>query len=256
MSNEVVVKEESDAMLIELKNSHRMCQMLMATPHYKKLGAEGIFAIVEKSRSMGVSPLEALNGGMYFVKGKVELTSAMMNQLIRQAGHSVTKDKRSDDTICILHGKRADNGDTWVESFSIEDAKLAGIYQNQWLKYPKDMLFARALSRLARQLYPDVIKGCYVLGEISDAKRAEKSQKEIEPEYLEKITNDEAEALDKLIGSDDEYRKNLMDLLYNQFKITEITDMPRKVYAMILPKAEMRAAQRNCGVEFEELADS
>ena len=152
--------------LVELENSRKMCEELMKSPHYAKIGPAGIYAIVEKAKSIGVSTMDALNGGMFFVQGKVELTAAMMNQLIRQAKHSITKDKKSDDTICILHGKRADNGDTWVESFSIADAKLAGIYRNQWLKYPKDMLFARALSRLARQLFPDILKGAYIQGEI------------------------------------------------------------------------------------------
>lgn len=166
--NEVVKKEEKNT-LTTVQETRELCTMLMKTPHYQKMGADGIFAIVQKARAIGIDPLDALNGGMYFVQGKVELTSTMMNDLIRRQGHSITKDKKSDDKICILHGRRADNGDTWSESFSIEDAKTAGIYRNQWLKYPKDMLFARALSRLARQLFPDVIKGCYVDGEMQQA---------------------------------------------------------------------------------------
>lgn len=165
--NEMIKKEEGTIEAVQA--TQKLCQLLMQTPHYKKMGHEGIFAIVQKAKSIGVDPLDALNGGMYFVQGKVELTSTMMNDLIRRQGHSITKDKKSDEKICILHGKRADNNDTWSESFSIEDAKTAGIYRNQWLKYPKDMLFARALSRLARQLFPDVIKGCYVDGEIQQA---------------------------------------------------------------------------------------
>jgi len=166
--NEMTKKEENTTVAL-VQETRELCHILMQTPHYKKMGAEGIFAIVQKAKAIGVDPLDALNGGFYFVQGKVELTSTMMNDLIRRKGHSITKDKKSDDKICILHGKRADTGDTWCESFSIEDAKQAGIYRNQWLKYPKDMLFARALSRLARQLFPDVIKGCYVDGEILQA---------------------------------------------------------------------------------------
>src|SRR5690554_6060748 len=169
MTTDLIVKDDADLILKEINDRNKMCRALLATDHYRKLGSEGVFAIVEKARSIGINPLEALNGGMYYVRGKVEMTAAMMNQMIRMRGHSVTKDKKSNDQECILHGKRADNGDTWVASFSIADAKRAGIYQNQWMKYPTDMLFARALSRLARQLFPDVIKGCYVEGEIKDA---------------------------------------------------------------------------------------
>ena len=99
----------------------------------------------------------------------------MMNQLIRAAGHSIKKDPKSDESICILHGKRGDNGDDWMASFSMAEAKRACLVtpSNVWSKYPSDMLFARALSRLARQLFPDVIKGCYTEGEIRASKEVE-----------------------------------------------------------------------------------
>jgi hypothetical protein len=179
--NEMMKKEENNT-VAAVHETMQICKMLMETSHYKKMGQEGIFAIVQKAKSIGVDPLDALNGGFYFVQGKVELTATMMNDLIRRKGHSITKDKKSDEKVCILHGKRKDNGDTWSESFSIEDAKLAGIYRNQWLKYPKDMLFARALSRLARQLFPDVIKGCYVDGEITQAIETDKIQEKEVPD--------------------------------------------------------------------------
>jgi len=252
MKQELVVKD-ADVIMKDLQNTQKMCQMLMATPHYKRMGGEGIFAIVEKAKSIGVNPMDALNGGMYFVQGKVEMTAAMMNQLIRSCGHSITKDKKSNDTECILHGKRADNGDTWVESFSLEDAKKAGIYRNQWLKYPKDMLFARALSRLARQLFPDVIKGCYVQGEISDAPPLHEPVESVECtpqneseklEYTPNITEDEANKLDELIGDDTKYRQCVMNFIRKQFQAENLIDMPRDVYEKILPVATSKYEKR------------
>ncbi len=70
----------------------------------------------------------------------------------------------------IFHGKRVDTSDIWTEIFSIDDAKRAGIYREGtgWTKYPRNMLFARALSNLARMLFPDVIQGCYVEGELGN----------------------------------------------------------------------------------------
>lgn len=248
-TNELIVKDNPDVLMKDLQNTQKMCQMLMQTPHYRKMGNEGIFAIVEKARSVGVNPMDALNGGMYFVQGKVEMTSALMNQLIRSCGHSVTKDKKSDETICILHGKRADNGDTWVESFSLEDAKKAGIYRNQWLKYPKDMLFARALSRLGRQLFPDVIKGCYVQGEISEAPAFNApvdNEEEKSAEVLDiSITNeDEARTLDELIGDDTQYRKCVMNFLKKQFDLDSLVGIPRNIYEKILPVATQKHEKR------------
>lgn len=183
MSKEIqMTQKEEKSPLQTIEETRDLCERLMQTPHYMKMGKEGIFAIAQKAKSVGVDPLDALNGGMYYVTGKVEMSSALMNDLIRRHGHSITKDEKSNDEICILKGKRKDNGDEWTESFSIADAKLAGIYRNQWTKYPRDMLFARALSRLARQLFPDVIKGCYVEGEIAQAKERPTKQEKIENE--------------------------------------------------------------------------
>lgn len=168
MGKDVAVKEDGLDLLKDVDIIKNASQKLMQTPHYAKLGQEGIFAIVQKAKSLNINPLDALNGALYFTAGRVGMSAEMMNTLIRSHGHSITKDTKSNDTICILHGKRADNGDTWTESFSIEDAKRAGIYKDAtpWGKYPRNMCFNRALSNLARQLFPDVIKGCYEIDEL------------------------------------------------------------------------------------------
>jgi hypothetical protein len=129
----------------------------MKTKHYQKMGEDGIFAIIQSSKSLGLNPLEGLNGALYYVQGKVGMGSETMNALIRKRGHSIVKDPKSDNTICILHGKRADTGDTWTVRFSVDDAKRAGLFKNMYDKYPGIMLYNRAMSMLARQLFPDII---------------------------------------------------------------------------------------------------
>lgn len=224
------------------------CAALMKMPHFNKMGKEGIFAIIAKAKSLNIDPLDALNGGLYFVQGKVEMSSSMMNQLIRQCGHSVSKDPASTDTKCILHGKRKDTGDIWTESFSIDEAKRAGIYKGVWEKYPRDMLFARALSRLARQLFPDVIKGCYVEGEISGAKEVEreeargevnytpqeKAQKNIEeatvdvfPVSVEFITEEEKNRMLAIIGDNAVFLHEVL----RRTKLSKLEDLERSRFA-------------------------
>ncbi|NGX36900.1 MAG: hypothetical protein K1000chlam2_00045 [Chlamydiae bacterium] len=257
MTTQIAVRDSSEQMLEDIQNTQKMCKALIETPHYRKMGAEGIYAIVEKSRSIGVNPMDSLNGGMYFVQGKVEMSAFMMNGLIRggKHKHSISKSNKSDETICILHGKRADNGDTWVESFSIEDAKKAGIYRNQWIKYPKDMLFARALSRLARQLFPDVIKGCYVQGEIEESPLQQHlpviEMKESLPEI---ISEDEAEHLYDMIGTDDKYRACVLNFLQSAYKTKDLKKMPRILYEKIIPVATRKYEERKEIVDVEATA--
>lgn len=164
------VQENFSNAVAEIENTKKICELLSQTPHYKKMGIDGIYAIVAKARSLNVNPMDALNGGLYYVQGKVGMSSEMMASLIRQRGHSIMKDAKSSNDICVLHGRRADNGDTWTVSFSMQDASRAGIANAMYGKYPAIMLYNRALAILARQLFPDVIKGAaYTMDELHEA---------------------------------------------------------------------------------------
>jgi hypothetical protein len=283
MSKDLVVMNEEDDFaksIAEIEQTQRACQMLMKTPHYAKLGEAGIFAIVQKSRSIGLNVLDALNGSMYFVNGKVELAANAMNYLIRSKGHSITKDEKSNKEVCILRGKRCDNGDTWIASFSIAEAKLAGIYKNVWEKYPEDMLFARALTRLARQLFPDVIKGCYVEGEIQVSKDVEvlessysvkpaektvkkpatkvieapKSEevKEIQIEVLDTITTDQAITLSTVLNEcDPAYKEKIMNFFYSKFKCETVDDFPSKMFDEVHEKAKKNREEYQAALAFD-----
>ena len=151
--------------ITEFTEIKELCKELVSTKYYAKLQNFEIFAIVQKASILKISPLDALNGGLYCVHGRIEMASILMNRLIRQAGHSITCSEMS-DKCCTLTGTRTD-GDSWTVSFNMEQAKRANIVKNgPWTQYPDIMLFNRCLSRLARCLFPDVIHGCYVEGEI------------------------------------------------------------------------------------------
>lgn len=253
--NELEIRKERNP-LLDLKSTKELCRSLMETPHYKKMGEEGIFAIVQKAQSLGINPLEALNGGMYFVRGKVEMQAILMAKMIRSKGHSITMGKDSDKTQCTLHGKRKDNGDTWKVSFSLNDAKQAGIYKadGPWAKFPEDMLYSRALSRLARQLFPDVIGNCYIEGELSESADISETERE-EPiqtietsvEDLETITEEEANELIDLLQWDEEYGKKVLNFIQKRFEASSILEMPKLVYAQILAKAREMALKAQEG---------
>lgn len=189
MNNQLI-----EASIKDLQDTKELCRMLMDTPHYKKLGPEGIFAIIEYSKAVGIDPRIGLNGGMNVVHGKIEISSRLMNSMIRQAGHSIRLGEETNSTQCVLYAKRADNGDTWKTSYTMEEAKAANLTKNpSWTTSRNDMLFARAISRLARQLFPDVIHGAYVLDEISDT--AISYQDTAKPEPVTAILGEEG-ALD------------------------------------------------------------
>ena len=271
MENSLVKKDEFEATISDVEKTRTLCKSLLATKHYDKLQEAGIFAVVMKARSLGIHPLEALNGALYYVQGKVELSAITMAKLIRQQGHSITKDKTSDDTICILHGRRKDNGDTWRTSFSLADAKRAGLYKDgsPWSKYPDIMCYSRALSKLARQLFPDVIGNCYVEGEISgDGIVAETAGETVEAstgeivapnahEALsapEHITEAQSIELDALIGDKTKLRANFMAFLKNRFGADLLIQIPAKDFEVIKSQLSAYREPKPAG-EVPEVSD-
>lgn len=156
----------------EMMVYNTMAKQAVESKFYRNVGdSSAVMTIMLSARELGISPMAALNGGLNIINGKVEISARMMNALIRRAGHSLNTIK-STDTECEITGKRSDNGDSESASFSLEDAKQAGLVKpgGGWSKYPSDMLYARTLSRLARRLFPDVIGCAYVEGEISGEK--------------------------------------------------------------------------------------
>jgi len=106
---------------------------------------------------------------IHVVEGKPEVSAEGMVALIRRAGHSVTGQVSPESAS--VQGRRGDNGDEMTYTFTQEDAKRADLAGKQnWRRYPSSMLWARAVSQLARMLFPDVLLGVsYVNGEISGA---------------------------------------------------------------------------------------
>lgn len=156
----------------EMMTYHVMAENAVASRMYRGIGEKaGVLMIMLAAREMNVAPMMALNGGLNIINGKVEISARLMAALIRRAGHSI-QEKKSTDEECVLVGKRMDNGDTIETSFLITEAQRAGLIKEGggWKKWPKDMLYARALSRLARRLFPDIIGTSYVEGEIQEAK--------------------------------------------------------------------------------------
>jgi hypothetical protein len=145
-----------------------MAEQAVSSKMYRGIGEKaGVMMVMLAARELGIPPMQALNGGINIIQGKVEISARMMSALIRKSGHQISI-KENSHTSCTLVGKRADTAESLEVSYTLEEAQKAGLVKagGGWTKCPKDMCFARALSRLARQLFSDVIGIGYVEGEI------------------------------------------------------------------------------------------
>jgi hypothetical protein len=141
--------------------------------------AFGAFAVVEYGHELGIGPMTSLQS-MSIVQGKICMAGQMMLSLALKSGvtYKITVDTVEKCEVQFTRGTL-----TYTSSFSIAEAKTAGIFKAQggWEKYPRDMLFWRTVTRGLRRVCPDVILGLYAKEEIEDAPPLNASAIEVTP---------------------------------------------------------------------------
>lgn len=163
---------------VELESYQIIAKVASSNPAWKKLGGGGteeqvvatILSVMLLARELGISPMQAISGGINNIQGKFEISARIMNQLIRKHGHILYR-KILNNEMCVIWAKRKDTGEQMEVTYLYEEAVRAGLVKpgGGWAKNPQDMLFARCISRLARQLFPDCIGGCYIEGELQES---------------------------------------------------------------------------------------
>lgn len=121
-----------------------------------------VLAAILAGQEMGLAPMAALRL-IHIVDGKPVLAADAMVALILASGKAkffrraeVTSESVTYETQ--RHGDETVHRCTW----SLAMAKLANLaHKDNWRKHPRSMLAARAKSELARDVYPDVLAGCY-----------------------------------------------------------------------------------------------
>jgi hypothetical protein len=171
-------------------------------PDALKGKASDTLLVMMKGRELGLSVMQSL-AGIHVIKGKAELSAALMRALVvSRADICVSLEiVETSNTICRMRTLRAGHKSPVTFQFTIEDAKAAGLLTNaNYQKYPADMLLARCTSRICKAVYPDLVAGLYVEGELSEgiedqsvpAQDMERRLKPMDPAKEIQVTADEA----------------------------------------------------------------
>lgn len=138
-----------------------------------KTQAEAVVKILA-GRELGLAPLESMTN-IYIVNGKVALQAKIIGSLIKKSPkydyivNKLTAEECEITFYAIEEGKKVEVGKS---TFTIKDAAKAGLVNKQvWKDYPRNMLFARALSNGARWYVSDVFCG-YTAEEIEKPREA------------------------------------------------------------------------------------
>lgn len=122
--------------------------------------AEAAVAVMLKGRELGIGPMEAFEH-IHVIKGKPTVAPQLQLSLIRRARLLEKMKVREEVGVCYVYMKRL-GGDDYEGSFSMEDARTAGLMGNQgWKSYPKNMLRWRAVGYACDLLFSDVTGGMY-----------------------------------------------------------------------------------------------
>lgn len=157
---------------------------------FNKGKTEAVIMVLLHGWQLDLPPMTALQQ-VVPVNGLMSVKGDGAKSLIFTSGklkHGSWKEERTgsienEDMVVSITAARSDTGETLTRSFSVPQAKKAGLWitpqmlsgtdgwkwkQSAWAKYPDRMLYYRALGFLARDLFTDVLNGSYTLEEAQD----------------------------------------------------------------------------------------
>jgi hypothetical protein len=159
-------------------------------PDFTKGKLEAVVAVLIQGYQLQLPPLTALQhiipvNGLLSIKG--DLAKSMIfnsGKLKAESWKEVEVGTIEDENLKVsITATRSDNGQTLTRSFSVNEAKRAGLWvtaqqvggadgwkykASAWYKYPARMINYRALGFIARDLFPDVMAGIYTTEEAAD----------------------------------------------------------------------------------------
>lgn len=137
-------------------------------------------AIAQMGKELGLEPMTAFSS-IYVVNGKPSLSAELMQALIyKKIPNAEIIFLEISNSACKIKARRSANVPYTEIAFTIDDAKSAGLANGgTWQKYPRALLRSRAVSEMARTLFPDCLAGfSYTPEELGDTTRSVTDQTE------------------------------------------------------------------------------
>lgn len=127
---------------------------------------EKAIAVMMKGRELGIPPMYALSN-IAVIQGKPSANAELMLALIyRDHGDDAIQFTEASNVRATISYKRRHWRERRDFTFSLDDARTAGLTDGNWRKYPAAMLRARCISAVARLAFPDTIGGLYTPEEL------------------------------------------------------------------------------------------
>lgn len=148
-------------------------RLLMASGFFKDVQTAAQAAVkVIAGKQLGIGPVASMSN-IFVVQNRLMLGYPLVAALVKRSGKYDYRVKEHDNSKCVLTFRERTDAGAWEDvgesSFTMQDAMQAGIAQRNgaWKTYPRNLLFARALTNGVRFYCPDIFMGgVYTEGEI------------------------------------------------------------------------------------------
>ncbi len=137
----------------------------------RAMSASGFFADAKQAsqavvkilagQELGFGPFASMTG-VNIIQNKPVLAANLMAAAVKRTGKYNYRVTKHTDTECVIDFYE-DKQVVGTSRFSMDEAKAAGLTtKDNWKKYPRNMLFARAISNGQKWFAPDVFNGATV----------------------------------------------------------------------------------------------
>jgi hypothetical protein len=134
---------------------------------------ESCLLAIQHGAELGLSPMQSLHAiavvnGRPSVYGDTAAAVCMASAICEYIRETISGEGEQMVATCIA--KRRGNAEPTTVSFSVADAKKAGLWgkQGPWTQYPRRMLQMRARGFALRDAFPDVLRGLVTAEEAAD----------------------------------------------------------------------------------------
>lgn len=148
----------------ELDTIQRTGRMLAASGYFdgKGEGTQAVAMMATKilaGREIGIGPFASVNG-IHIIQGKPSIGANLLASAVKGSGRYDYRVREMTDKVCrieFLQKTQSGWESLGVSEFTADEARKAGTKNMD--KFPKNMLFARAMSNGVRFFVPDVFNG-------------------------------------------------------------------------------------------------
>jgi len=145
--------------LVPLQDTIQLSEILVRSGYFKDSSdaAQAVVKVLAGSE-IGFGPIASMTG-VHIVQGKPTIGANLLGAAIKGSGkYSYRVLEHTNDRCEIAFYERGQ--EIGRSDFTMQDAQVAGLTSNPtWKKYPRNMLFSRAMSNGARWHCPDVFSG-------------------------------------------------------------------------------------------------